>query len=841
MTAVLGPTNTGKTFFALERLVTFQSGIIGFPLRLLARENYDRLVQIKGAAAVALITGEEKICPPTARYFVCTVESMPMDRPVECMVVDEIQLCADPERGHVFTERLLHARGSCETLFLGAATIAPLIKRLLPAADIIERPRLSSLTYAGSRKISRLPSRTAVVAFSMDSVYEVAELVRRTRGGTALILGALSPRTRNAQVAMYQAGEVDYLVATDAIGMGLNMDIQHVAFAETRKFDGGRHRPLLPAEMAQVAGRAGRYLTAGTFGVTHKAEGLDPALVQQLENHEFAQLQQIYWRNHKLQLHSPQTLLDSLQKPSPFPFLIRQQYGQDHLALRGLLRNPQLAARCTSPDATSLLWDICQIPDFRKTLSEVHIKLLEQLYGFLLDKGNIPFDWMASHINQLDNPRGDMDTLMGRIAHIRTFTYIAHRHHWLKNAEEWQIKTRKVEDNLSDALHERLTQHFVDRAKRIYGLSSEEAQHQAAYMDEQGQIFLDNMLVGRINGLSFTPMAAVSPFLLEWVKKLMPQQLEKLLLAIKDPKICALTLLGDRLLWQNMPIARLVRGDNLYQPNIKLLEYSWLDDRQIKKLQEALQLWLNEYLAKKLAPIISLQQQKWQGASRGIVFQLVEALGVLPRKSCTELLSDLSSEDRRTLYKAGVRIGSSHIFLPRLEKAATRLLRGVLWAIWQRQQSLSEFLMPEFLITLSPQKLGGAIMPMDNAPVGYWQAMGFVAVNNEYWPIDRLEKFAVSAHQQLKKSDDNGRYRSPQDLAAIFYISNEQAENGLKWLGWQQYNNRWYPKPYKKAGTAKKNAHLPLFRGLAVATPPINPNQPFAVLQQLVSNISYTE
>src|SRR5919109_536572 len=418
LVAVLGPTNTGKTHLAIERMLGHRSGMIGFPLRLLARENYDRIVKLRGARSVALITGEEKILPPNPSYFVCTVESMPLDRQVDFLAVDEIQLCADPERGHVFTARLLHARGLHETMFLGAETIKPLMRRLVPEVEYVSRPRFSTLYYSGYKKVTRLPPRSAVVAFAMADVFSLAEIVRRQRGGTAVVLGALSPRARNAQVGKFQAGEVDYLVATDAIGMGLNMDLDHVAFARTGKFDGRGPRRLTAAELAQVAGRAGRHMSDGTFGTTAEQGSLDPEIVEAIETHRFDPLTRLNWRNSRLRFESISGLLKSLDERPSLPGLIQAREADDHHALQVLARNQEIAGLATHPGAVRLLWEVCQIPDFRKVLSETHTRLLGHCFLHLAGpEERLPIVWIAAQMANLDRVDGDIDTLMARIAH----------------------------------------------------------------------------------------------------------------------------------------------------------------------------------------------------------------------------------------------------------------------------------------------------------------------------------------------------------------------------------------------------------------------------------------
>jgi ATP-dependent RNA helicase SUPV3L1/SUV3 len=506
LTAVLGPTNTGKTYLAVERMLGHESGMIGFPLRLLARENYDRIRRIKGEGAVALVTGEEKILPASARYFVCTAESMPLDRPVGFLAIDEVQMAADAERGHVFTDRLLHARGVEETMLLGAETMRPLLRRLLPGIEIITRPRFSTLSYKGPRKATRLPPRSAVVAFSAGEVYRIAETMRRQQGGCAVVMGALSPRTRNAQVEMYQAGEVDHLVATDAIGMGLNMDLLHVAFAGLSKFDGRGPRRLTPAELAQIAGRAGRHMNDGSFGTTAEIGALPPETVEAIENHRFDAIAAFMWRNSDLDFHSVAGLQASLERRSPDPVLMRAREADDQLALAHLARDPEILRRVGGPATVRLLWDVCQIPDFRKVMSDAHTRLLAQIFRHLTaPEGRLPTDWVAGHVTRLDRTDGDIDTLMARIAHIRTWTYISHRAGWLQDPGHWQEASRAVEDKLSDALHRALTQRFVDRRQAHLLRRMKDGGALAGSVTKAGEVIVEGLGVGQLAGFRFVP------------------------------------------------------------------------------------------------------------------------------------------------------------------------------------------------------------------------------------------------------------------------------------------------------------------------------------------------
>lgn len=505
--AVLGPTNTGKTHLAIERMMAHASGVIGFPLRLLARENYDRLVAHKGARYVALITGEEKILPPQARWFSCTVEAMPLDRHTEFVAVDEIQLCADPDRGHVFTDRLLHARGMVETIFLGAETIRPLLQRLVPGAIIETRPRLSELTHAGPAKLVRLPPRSAVVAFSAAEVYAIAEMIRRRRGGCAVVMGRLSPRTRNAQVALYQDKEVDFLVATDAIGMGLNMNVDHVAFAGLSKYDGHRPRRLSAPEVAQIAGRAGRGMRDGTFGTTAACPPLSDELVHAVENHHFDPLTQICWRNSDLDFSSVDLLLDSLQQPPPGPGLVRGNDASDFETIAALSREPDIRRMAVGRGRVRLLWDACQIPDFRKLADETHTRMCARVFGHVVNDSFLPTDWLAGQIGALARADGDIDTLMQRLSGVRVWTYIAARADWVKDSAHWQARAREVEDLLSDALHERLTSRFVDRraAHLMRRLEAGDGEELLSAITRRGEVVVEGHSVGDVRGFTFFP------------------------------------------------------------------------------------------------------------------------------------------------------------------------------------------------------------------------------------------------------------------------------------------------------------------------------------------------
>src|SRR5215470_7970842 len=508
VTAVLGPTNTGKTHLAIERMLGHSSGIIGLPLRLLAREVYNKVAERAGADAVALITGEEKIKPPNPRFWVSTVEAMPRDLDVAFLAIDEVQLGADLDRGHVFTDRMLNRRGREETLVLGAQTVRPMVERLLPGAHVLTRPRLSQLSFAGEKKLTRLPRRSAVVAFSAEEVYSIAELIRRQRGGAAVVMGALSPRTRNAQVDLYQNGDVEYLVATDAIGMGLNLDVDHVAFASDRKFDGYQFRRLNPAELAQIAGRAGRATRNGSFGTTGRCPPFETELAQALESHAFEPIKLLQWRNADLEFTSIGTLQASLADTPKEPGLTRAPIGEDILVLDHAARDDEIRVLATSRDAVERLWDVCQIPDYRKISPATHAELATAVYGFLMREGTIPTDWFARQVNDADHPEGDIDTLSNRIAHIRTWTFAANRPDWLADPEHWQGVTRAVEDKLPDALHEHLTERFVDRRTSVLMRRMRENTKLNTDIRKTGEVVVEGHVIGRLDGFTFTPDAS---------------------------------------------------------------------------------------------------------------------------------------------------------------------------------------------------------------------------------------------------------------------------------------------------------------------------------------------
>jgi ATP-dependent RNA helicase SUPV3L1/SUV3 len=677
LVAVLGPTNTGKTHLAVERMLGHASGMIGLPLRLLAREIYDRIVKLRGAPSVALITGEEKIVPARAQYFICTVEAMPLSRQVEFLAVDEIQLCADPERGHVFTHRLLHARGRFETMFMGAGTMAPLVRRLLPDAEIVTRERFSRLTYSGPKKLTRLPRRSAVVAFSADQVYAIAELIRRQRGGAAVVMGSLSPRTRNAQVALYQSGEVDFLVATDAIGMGLNMDVDHVAFAGLRKFDGRRTRFLHPPEVGQIAGRAGRFTRDGTFGVTGECEDMDADLIEAVEEHRFEPIVAAEWRNAALDFSSLSALQRSLAAPPGEPGLKLSAEALDEKTLRAVADEPEVIDRCARDRAAlARLWDVCQTPDFRKTSGEEHIRLVREFFGWLTSRDRkVPEDWIAGQYRHLDRTDGEIDTLAARLASVRTLAYVANRPDWLKDAGGWQGKTRLLEDRLSDTLHEKLMARFVDRRTSVLMRALHVRSDMLAGVAADGAVTVEGQYVGRLQGVAFEPAQGAS--VLEEkalraaaVTAVGPEIAKRLgQLAAEPDEAFAFTPDGV-VLWRGEAAGALA-GGTPFAPRVRLygeLGHAPARERAARRLEA----FLASEAARRLGPLRRLESAissgKIRGLARGIAYRLLEAGGILDRDLVRAEAKALSQVERRTLKSLGVRLGAFSLYMPALLK-----------------------------------------------------------------------------------------------------------------------------------------------------------------------------
>jgi ATP-dependent RNA helicase SUPV3L1/SUV3 len=745
VTAVLGPTNTGKTHLAIERMLAHSSGLIGLPLRLLAREVYNRAVERAGADAVALITGEEKIKPPNPRFWVATVEAMPRDLDVAFLAVDEIQLAADFERGHVFTDRMLHRRGREETLVLGAATMRPIVERILPGASIVSRPRLSQLSFAGEKKLTRLSRRSAIVAFSTEEVYAIAELIRRQRGGAAVVLGALSPRTRNAQVALYQAGEVDYMVATDAIGMGLNLDVDHIAFAADRKFDGYQFRKLNPAELAQIAGRAGRATRDGSFGTTGRCPPFETELVQALESHNFEPVKIVQWRNTELDFSSIGALQAALAMAPTEPTMTRAPVAEDILVLDHAARDDDVRAMTRTSADVARLWEVCQVPDYRKIAPATHAELVVTLYGFLVRDGAIPTDWFAQQVALADRTDGDIDTLSNRIAHIRTWTFAANRPDWLADPEHWQGVARDVEDRLSDALHERLTERFIDRRTSVLMRRLRENTEIEPEMSKTGEVVVEGHTIGRLDGFVFVPDASSggseAKALQNAAQKALAGEIAARATRLAEAPNEQFVLAADGTVrWTGAAVGKLSAGEEALRPRVRIVaDEHHLSGAPREAVEARLDAWLKSHITKLLGPLFELSAAAdINGIARGVAFQLVEALGVLERQRVADEVKGLEQPERATLRKYGVRFGAYHIYLPLLLKPAPRALAAQLWALAQ-QGPQSKGL--DDLLHLAGS--GRTSIPVDREiDAALYRAAGYRVCGERAVRVDILERLA---------------------------------------------------------------------------------------------------
>jgi ATP-dependent RNA helicase SUPV3L1/SUV3 len=771
--ALLGPTNTGKTFHAMERLAAHDTGMIGFPLRLLARENYDRLAALKGPGAVALVTGEERIVPPGARYFVCTVEAMPLDRRVEFLAIDEVQLAADRERGHVFTDRILHARGRSETMLLGAETIGPLLRSLVPEAGFLRRPRLSTLRYVEPRKLGRLPRRAAIVVFSLAGVYEVAERMRREAGGAAVVFGALSPRTRNAQVDLYQAGDVDYLVATDAIGMGLNLDIDHVAFTGLVKYDGRGPRPLRPAEVAQIAGRAGRHTRDGTFGATADLGPLDAALVQAVEGHRFEPLQSVMWRSAELTFTSPRALLRSLEERPPDPRLVRMRDADDHRALAALAADAEVSSLARDVESVRMLWEVCQVPDFRNVMTDAHTRLLAQVYGHLRGPGGrLPEEWVAGQVAALDRVDGDLDQLLSRIAHIRTWTYLSHRDRWTADPRHWQERTRAVEDRLSDALHQRLTEEFVDRRAAVVARYDPDSLEVEVAAD--GELFVQGLSAGRLHGFRYEP----DPGLREEGNKLRAAANRALRAHIGD-RVDAFERAedgdlawgpGGQVLWRGAPVARLTAGEEAVVPRVDPLGSDLLEPHLRERVRRRVAAWVGADLGRRFASLEAANAAAPAGPVRGLVFALRKGLGSAPRRDLRQQVAALTPQERRELARLGVRLGRYSLFLPDLLGADVVPFRALLWHIHEG-------------VPPPPAPRGELSVPADpRTPPAFHRACGYEPLGDRAVRVDALERFTAA----VRRAAEAGPVAVTAELARLVGCRPEEATVLLSRLGYER-------------------------------------------------------
>ena len=777
ITAVLGPTNTGKTHYAIERMLAHRTGVIGLPLRLLAREVYDRIVAIRGPSVVALVTGEERIVPDRAAYWVCTVEAMPTDIGADFLAVDEIQLCADPERGHVFTDRLLHARGLHETLFMGADTMRSAIAAMEPRAQFMRRERFSQLVYSGSKKISRMPGRSAIVGFSVDNVYAIAELIRRQKGGCAVVMGALSPRTRNAQVELYQNGDVEYLVATDAIGMGLNLDVKHVAFSSLTKFDGRRMRNLAPNELAQIAGRAGRYMTDGSFGVTGEAPPLDEEVVEAITEHRFTPIRKLQWRNSDLDFGSADRLIGSLKANTQDEWLMRTRESDDLAALKTLAADVTLSGQIRNARDVRLLWDVCRIPDFRGISASEHAGLLERIFGFLRDVGRVPDDWMARQIKRIDRTDGEIDALSKRLAYIRTWTYVAQRKGWVDDERHWRGATRAVEDRLSDALHTALTRRFVDRRTSVLLRRLKQKEGLVADVNDKGEVMVEGEFVGRLEGFRFRQDKSNTPDEAKTLRQASLQALKPEFHLRADRFYNAPDTEIDYteqggLMWGEHAVGKLVKGAEPLKPRVEAFVDEEAGSDVTEKVTRRLQHFIDRKIATLFEPLLAMSRDEaLTGLARGFAFQMVEALGVLPRDAVAQDVKALDQEARGALRKHGIRFGQFTIFMPLLLKPAPTRLRLVLWSLDRGLDEFPESPPPGLVTIPSPQ----------DAPDGYATMAGYRAAGQRAIRIDMLERLA----DQLRPEDSRGGFEAKADMLSITGMTLEQFADLMQGLGYR--------------------------------------------------------
>lgn len=775
--AVLGPTNTGKTTYAIERMLGHRTGIIGLPLRLLAREVYDRIVAIRGPSVVALVTGEERIVPPRTQYWVCTVEAMPEGMGCDFLAVDEIQVCADPERGHIFTDRLLRARGLKETLFLGSDTMRGAIAELIPEAQFLRRERMSELTYVGQKKISRMRPRSAIVGFSVENVYAIAELLRRQKGGAAVVMGALSPRTRNAQVEMYQNGEVDYLVATDAIGMGLNLDVDHVAFSALSKFDGRRMRPLAPNELAQIAGRAGRGLKDGTFGVTGDARPLDDGMAQAIMDHKFTPQRKLNFRNHALQFGSVDRLIQTLEASPDHEMLVKAREADDLATLKNLSQVGEVSARATDGPSVRLLWDACRLPDFRGIGRGTHADLVAVIYNYLHQSGCIPDEWMERQIKVIDRTDGDIDTLSKRLAFIRTWTYVAQRKGWTNDESHWREQTRSVEDRLSDALHERLTQRFVDRRTSVLLRRLGQKEAMVAEVNDAGEVTVEGEFVGKLDGFRFsqdkgTGVAEAKTIKTAALQALAPQfhlRADRFYNA-PDTEIDYTEQGG--LMWGTSAVGKLVAGADALKPRVEVFVDDVAGPEVAEKVQRRLQHFIDRKVAALFEPLLNLgRDEVLTGLARGFAFQLVENMGVLPRSVVANEVKALDQDARGALRKHGIRFGQFTIFMPLLLKPAATRLRLVLWSLNKGLDVFPES-PPPGLVTIPAEK---------GVTEGAYTMSGYRIAGERAIRIDMLERLA----DMLRSEDSRGGFEAKADMLSITGMTLEQFADLMQGLGYK--------------------------------------------------------
>ncbi len=840
--AILGPTNTGKTFIAFEKLLSYSSGIFGFPLRLLARENYDKAVKRVGINNVALITGEEKIFPKEAKYFFCTVESMPKDISVDCVIIDEIQLAADYERGHIFTDRILNLKGNFQTIYLGSLTIENILKKIYPNIVIEKKNRFSQLTFLKKQNFSKLEPRSAIIAFNINKVYEIAENIRTHKGGTAVVLGSLSPRTRNAQVEVYENKNVDYLVATDAIGMGLNLNINHVSFSSLEKFDGRYNRNLAPNELGQIAGRAGRYKQDGTFSYTKEAGNLDPLIIQQIETHNFDNIQKIYWRNSDLDFNSIETLLSSLKKYPIHNYLIHKKNALDEVNFRNLITDNNIKKTLTSRQNLKLLWNICQIPDFEKLFNDNYLLLLKNIFLIMIKNNyNIPEEWIEKKVNKLNNFGSGIPELSIKISQIRTWTYISNNHEWLKNTNYWKEKTQQIENELSDELHNSLTKKFIDYSSKFFIGEQKFQNIQDILIKNNNEIFLDKNKYGIISGFDLIEdknIFSQSLFSISNIKKsvrnMINEKIDNFLNAPKESinlgDITKSKIKDDTFIyWGDEPVGKLKKGKSIYRPFASALNSEYLSSENKLLISAKLQKWLDTEINDKLHPLNTNLNEDINSDIRAIAFNCLENFGNYPIEKFKNTIKTITQESKLQLSKLGIRVGAKYLFIPNLLKKKPLELCAILWKTFY--QIDTDGILP------LPTNGRVSFISSIEMPKHYWQSIGYINIKNFAFRIDVFEKIFFLARQKIKK----GPFLESSDLMNPIGCNSNQLKDIMFFCGYDNLTmsdekNLFFIR-HQKIETKtiiNKNKFKKANKKVKKNKIEKDPNSPFAVLEKLL-------
>ena len=751
VTAVLGPTNTGKTFLAIETMLSFESGMIGFPLRLLAREVYDKIIKKIDPSKVALITGEEKIIPINAKYFLCTVESMPIDKNLEFVGVDEIQMCSDNERGHIFTDRLLNLRGEKLTMLMGSNTIKPILQKLSDDIEFINKERFSKLSFGGHKKISRIERKSAVIAFSAEEVYAIAELIRRQKGGAAIVMGSLSPKTRNAQVSLYQSGDVDYLVATDAIGMGINMDLDQVFFSNIKKFDGKKLRRLNISEIGQIAGRAGRYLNDGSFGITGECGEINPEEIEALEQHKFPEIMQIFWRNSKLNFSSKLNLIKSLEEKPDKEWLRRIYECEDEKALKYFLKDTTDFQILENSDDLKILWECCQIPDFVKKTYGHHLEIISKVFKFLTTENKrIPNQYMKEQLASLDKIEGNVDSISNRIANVRTWSYVANKANWVENQDYWVERAKNLEDKLSDRLHEELTKTFIDKRASVLARGLKQDITFSTEIIEDEKVMINNQYIGNLKGLKLhldlkvDALDADIKSLKKAARQNVSPEIIKRIKQIIDTGLIELK--NDfKIYWKNNQIAKLLPGEDYLNPKLHLFIDDMIENDEKSKLDLFIQGWIQKKINTELKSLVDLKNTQEKNSDlRALAYHLYENNGVVKREDVLSYLKKLDQNERKKLRNLGVRFGRYHIFLFKLFKPSTVSLRTLLWKNYHEKNE-----------QLEPPTFGLNFLEQDKPSNREFMLLcGFEKFDRFYVRIDILERLFLMIFNSKNKNND---------------------------------------------------------------------------------------